>query len=469
MTDGDAVNNDIVNTDTDIEEPALSNPVYEGTVDSDCLSGEARLIIGKDALLADNLFSQLAVSYADVKQIAFQDYSVQIKSSNGSVTVSRMGNACEWFYRELTEAYNKKVLEALRVEGSPAFETKGNYAFDGGQGDAVFHIFEDCLCILPPNLDARRIPFLFVNGIKKDGYALTVSLTTGERFVFSMLGRDLDPFEKAIADHIRAMQDNGAAFIKTLNNALGPSKTAQAARMLPEGIAVSLQVLSGPLPALADTLIKKATNSKLEGTFSLLKTLCDSEELCVGIKPVSQSESDLLKTALIEKQGEDAGKTADLTPEQKDALCWTVWAALPSKDRHTAVVEFAFPGEAAATYVFRIANTWDAFLLLLNRALEAVQFKREAISLSEEKLRTDQYSDLRMAVVRTPALEALRKQYAGRVIHKSAESWKNGLMKYLNLPAEIPASGIETPKFCSSCGASLEGGAKFCGQCGTQI
>lgn len=77
---------------------------------------------------------------------------------------------------------------------------------------------------------------------------------------------------------------------------------------------------------------------------------------------------------------------AELTPEQEDALHWIVFAALPSKDGRLAVVEFAFPNEEAATYLFRMEEPWEAFLTLLNRALEATGLRREILSLRQERL-----------------------------------------------------------------------------------
>ena len=82
------------------------------------------------------------------------------------------------------------------------------------------------------------------------------------------------------------------------------------------------------------------------------------------------------------------------------------------------MVEFAFPNEEAATYLFRMEEPWEAFLTLLNRALEATGLRREILSLPEERLHDEANADTRMAVIRTPAVRSLRARFTGRVIHR---------------------------------------------------
>ena len=462
------MNQDALPADTD--ESAKTKPTYTGRLASPDMNGEVMLTINKDGLLADSLFDQAALPYADVNKIVLQDNTVLIGSSAGNLMLSHMGSACEWFHRELLEAYNTKVLQALLVEGASEFETKGAYLYDGKQGHAIFQVFKDCLCILPPNTDARRIPFLFVNGLSKEGYTLILTLSTGERYTLSQIGYDLEPLEKQISDHIRSLQDNNAVFIKSIDDSLGFAQTVQAARLMPEGGVVSLQKLTSSIPPLSITVSKKVMNSKMVETYELLQNICDGERLCIGIKAVPPEEVEAMKESLLIKLNEGAENPIELTLEQEDSLRWIVWAAVPSKDGRTAVVEYAFPNEPAATYLFRIENEWDSFLPILNRAMEAVQLKREVISLPDEKMKNEQYANYRMAVIRTPALQELRRLFAGRVIHRSLESWKESVLNIIGKPSVArPTDATLMQRFCTDCGTKLTGSMSFCGECGKKI
>ncbi|HEY8348463.1 MAG TPA: hypothetical protein VIM13_01350 [Clostridia bacterium] len=104
-------------------------------------------------------------------------------------------------------------MSSFRVTGEPALEVEGRYAYGVLQGNAKISLFQDCLCILPPDLKARRIPFVSVNSVKNENYTLTVTLDTDEVYTFSMLGSDLDPLERAFTTQIRKQKENNIAFI----------------------------------------------------------------------------------------------------------------------------------------------------------------------------------------------------------------------------------------------------------------
>ena len=271
--------------------------------------------------------------------------------------------------------------------------------------------------------------------------------------------------ENQIAAHIRAARERGTAFIKKLDDSLGFSGNAQAARLLPEGVAVPLKTLAAAHPSLAAAVERKIQNSKMGETVPELRRLCDGSRLAAGILSLPEEESEALRETLFSSAGADGDEMAELTPEQEDALRWIVFAALPSKDGRLAVVEFAFPNEEAATYLFRMEEPWEAFLTLLNRALEATGLRREILSLPEERLHDEANADTRMAVIRTPAVRSLRARFTGRVIHRGLDAWRSGLIKQL---APSALQGVEEyrPKFCGSCGAPLTTGARFCGICG---
>ena len=376
---------------------------------------------------------------------------VQIKATSQTICISRMGQSCQWFHRELLDAYNKRVLLSFHITDEPDFETEGQYFFEGVHGKAIIRVFSDCFCILPPNLNARRIPFVFIDGIKKDAYSLTITLNTEEVYSFSLLGFDLDPLENIINIHLRNRKNSDIAFVRKLTPALGFANGTQAGVLLSEGIAVQLSLLPA---VLAETLEKKAMNSKMGATYKQLKDICDSKRLAVGIKSLPEEEFAALQQAIVEKsqENENENEINELTPEQQDALRWVIWMAIPSMDGKAVVVEFAFPGEDAATYLFRKESEWERFLIQLNRGMEATQMSRETFSLPEDALQAEESAGQLMNIMRTPALQELRKQFIARVIHRSSESWKASLMVKLEKGSVEEPKEVLNPLYCRFCG-----------------
>ncbi|MDD4496464.1 MAG: zinc ribbon domain-containing protein [Eubacteriales bacterium] len=118
----------------------------------------------------------------------------------------------------------------------------------------------------------------------------------------------------------------------------------------------------------------------------------------------------------------------------------------------------------------RIEKEWDSFLPVLNHGMEAVQLKREVISLSDEEMKKEQYAHYHMAVIRTPALRELRELFVGRVIHRFLDSWKKSVLSIIDKSsASKLMEGTLQQKFCTGCGTKLTGGMSFCGECGKKI
>lgn len=413
---------------------ASSTSVYSGTIDSPFLIGEVSLTIDQDGLLTETLFDRVMIAYETIESLLLDNYVVHLRARNGDIRISRLGQGCEWFYRELWEAFALKVQTVLHAKGAPLFETKGRYTFNDRQGEALIRIFSDCIMILPPNKDGRRIPLVFINGMKREGYALSIILTTGEHYMFSMLGLDLDPFEGKIYEVIKALQGRNTNFISTLDSSLGLASAMNAARQLPEGIAVRHKELSKSFPSLGSLLEKKLHNSRISDYYNLLKMICDQDNLAIGIFALPEEEVERLKRELLETMAESAGEgetVPELTSEQEDELRWALWVVILAKNGRKVIAEFAFPNEQTATYIFHMNTSFDQLLAILNRGLEATSMQREIISLPADQLWNESHANDRMALDRTQSVQVLRKLYAGRAIHRSPESWKKSLVELI--------------------------------------
>lgn len=434
-------------------------PVFEAFVECPLFAEEAKLTLDKDGLLIAARFDKLSIPYGEIAAFSLADYRAEILTAEAAVTISRTDQPIRWLYDKLYASYNNAVLEALLVEGKHNFDSAAEYiAEENGksrQGPAILRLYEDCLCILPPDRYARRIPLCFLAAMEKNGYSLALTLSTGERYTLRKLGRELDNLERLLTDGLRGLRERTLAWHKELAPGLGSMQAAAAARLMPLGTAASLGKLSAAAPPLAAALEERIGDSRMARTYPWLRELCGGRGLYIGALPPPQKQE--------AEQPDEEGKTKPV-----------LWVIAPGQEYSMAAVELALADdEAAATYLYRRDGKWETFALLIDRALEATGFQRKALLLPEEELNAPEHLAQAMLVQRTPALTLLRSCFAGRIIHSSSRHWRLDISKYCEaIPIEGTPEKKEQTKItnsCRVCGTALRPESKFCGQCGSPI
>ena len=420
---------------------------FEARAEGPLLSGDANVKVCADELVVSTLFDQLAVSYASVSFIAFEDYRVSVRSSCGLVTLTRMGRNAEWLHRKMWSAYNDAVLRTLGVTGECLLEAPGHFEADewGHEfgGPCTVRLYADCVCLLPPNQNARRLPLCFLSGMTSGEYELELALSTGERYVVRRMGANLGNLERKLAERIRVLREDTATWHRELANDLPYEEAALAARLMPLGAALPPDARAS-VPTLAAALEGKARAGRMAATFSWLQEFAGGAGLSIGAKPAFATEgatdgvavfpdAALGGLGLVETQvggeGVDEAGGSTATEAQPEPI---VWVAAPDAARRLAAVELALPGgEAAATYLYRIEGPWIAFARQIDRALEAAAFEREPFLLSEADLAKPTHAAEAMLVARTPAIGLLRSCFVGRAIHSSQKRWLGDIERAL--------------------------------------
>ncbi|NLW78930.1 MAG: hypothetical protein GXY32_05915 [Ruminococcaceae bacterium] len=392
---------------------------YGAQISSSLISGEAKIVVSESGLKVTALFDAVEIPYSDIAGLAMKDYGVILHTTSvGDVHLSRMGSLSEPFYFAALDAYNKKVLKALFVSGKSALETKGAYICveDGivTSGAAPIQVYDNCVCILPPDLGARRIPLCFVTGMEKKDYSITLHLDSAEQFTFEKLGYDTEPFAAAVEKQIRTMREKTLVAVREFDPTLTAVQAAAIAKLIPQGVAAPVGRLGVIAPSFVAALEAAIADSRAADSYSVFKEMCDPTQIYIGFK---------------QDEGRDGKGEGDLSipPRVQDDL--VLWMIIPSPDGHAGAVEFA-GGEnaAAATFVYRFGGDYKHFAQKLNRALEATAFKREIIRLTEEELHQPQNEDYRMAAQRTHAIQFVRGCFTGRAIHTSLDNWKKQLL-----------------------------------------
>lgn len=386
---------------------------FNGVVSSNELKGKARVVIDVDAVTIETADRALSLSYADVIELKAMDYAVALATGNETYTISRLGYDTDAFYQQVLAAYNAKVLESLFVSGTPLIEAKGCYSFSAegrtSLGSAVIQLYERCLVLLPANLDARRIPLCFTTKIEADDFCITYTLDNGDSYTVSRIGYDTEPLEKRSSEQLHSLMERALCQVRALDSSLSEQQAGDAAVLLMEGVAASL----GELSAISDTLVAaieaQIGTSRIANYYQILNEYCDVAEMAFGFR-------------------EDVGFA------RCDEQSYLIWLMAPSRDNNVCAVEYAGAQEvAAATFIFEFSGEWDRFRRGLNHAMEAIDFRREVISLSDEELRQPQNERYRMAIERNQSLAYIRSCYRGRVVHRSEESWRKEIAQRLSV------------------------------------
>jgi hypothetical protein len=389
---------------------------YTAELDSQMMTGKVNAAVLEKGLILKTIFDTAEIPYAEIQSLELKDYILIVEADCGMFRFSKMGNWLEPFYNELYSAYNKKVRKALFVNGSPLMKVGGQYYLEEYgervQGTAEIEIYEDCLLILPPNDGARRIPLCFVTSINKDDFKLSLQLDTEERYTFTMLGYDSEPFAETLMEQLRLMREKTLLAVKEIDPLLTPQQAFTIAKKMPKGIAAPLGSLTALAPSFADALEKKIQESRSAEEYIFFKSLCDPEKIWVGFHAFEEKES---------KDGEEGFHNEGI-----------LWLIVPGRNGNRAAVEFVVAEEeSAATFIYRFEGGFDGFARRFNRALEAISFRREVIRLPEDTLQKPEYADYAMCIRRNAALQFVRGSFASRVIHASIGSWKKKIEKYL--------------------------------------
>ncbi|MDU9375915.1 hypothetical protein McpSp1_04940 [Methanocorpusculaceae archaeon Sp1] len=443
---------------------------FEGFAECLLFSETARITVDEDALLITTALDQLPIPYGEIISFVFTNYRLEIVTVHETITISQMGQTGQWLYDHLYAAYNAAVLKAFLVEGSPEMEVRGSFETEdaGGtiQGEAVVRLYKNCVCILPANDHGRRIPLCFVSEIEKGNFSLTLSLLTGERYMLSKMGYETDHFIGKVTEGLRSLRERSVTQLQECDSALRSMQAAMAAKLMPEGVNAAVGKLSAAAPTLMAELEKLIKESRISGSYPVLKRLCGDERLFFGMKaPVKEEGKQPTLSGMPVISGGDGSNTSAAVPGPQKPLFWLI-----AVGRETAAVELALPGdEAAATYLYRIEGEPETFALILNRGMEATDFRRELFTLTDEELAKPGRMTEAMLIHRTPALQLMRKCFVGRVIHSSPDKWEREMEKYLSSIHERGKEGEQQTRFCTNCGTKISNGAKFCGECGAKI
>lgn len=399
-------------------------------------AGQAQARLEKENLSILPQFGEpLLITYREIIQFSPADYRVALDlTSKEKVTLSDLGLKYEDFIRELSRLRNEMLIkDMLMNESLKDADAGAEFVYSDESGaqaspaQCKLRLYETALVIMPEKGEVTRIPYSDFAGLREEDHKLVLKTDFGEEYIFSQMGRDFDRFKKTLSDLMNELSLKVQANLKELFPLADSSVIRQLARLMREGRAAKKSDIESISLELWQELEKRILSSSINEEYQFLRSMAQPEKISIGIK---------------------RGLMGDLTGEYTWFLM-PIYSADPAKPGNAVAMEaVSDEGGGRATYFFRLVDKndyssfkdleelhreADTFIKTINHCLLAVNFRREPIYLSDDKLREPQYVKYLIAMQKLPALQTLRRLYIGRVIHSSPEQWKKDVAELLKV------------------------------------
>lgn len=407
---------------------------------AEAASGEARVRLHDEYLAVAPQFGEpLRLPLRDMLEVVGAGHRVELRLSSDEVlSLSHLGYAYEDFLRLLRRARGEVLLRDLLMHEN--LQKAGVTAAarltgpEGGvrlSGRCELRIYDTGLVILPESDPPLRIPLGEVEEVRRRDHSLAVVTEDGETLELSKLGRELDPFARDLSEAMGRLGLLAQASLHELLPLADPSVIRRAARFLRDGKAARRLDVESVSPDLWAQLEGMLERAGIREEYEFLASRSLRDRLCIGVK-----------------RGLVGGPAGDY-----------VWFLAPipcaegDRERRVMAMEAGVLGAPGgrATYFFRIGDGTgvaagevpavcgdagvDAAIRHLNRALVAVNFRREPIYLPATRLREPQYLKYHFAVEAIPELRRLRRLFVGRVVHRSQSQWRDDVLDLLRFAA----------------------------------
>lgn len=397
-------------------------------------NGEADVRLAEENISILPKFEQpLFFSFRDILDISEGDYKIHLTlTSKEKLTIFDLGYKYEDFLRIFLRLRNEIILEDMLIkENLRKSGVKGKFIHfdeDGEElekGKCELRLYDTAIVVIPEKGEVSRILYSNIVSIREGDYEITVNLYLGGKFVFSKLGKQFDPFTKNLSEAINELSLKVQSTLKELLPSADPSMIRRAARFMKEGKVAKRSDLEAISPDIWNELEKKVKTTEAKEEYEFLKSRAQKKKIGIGVKQ---------------------GLMGDLTGEY-------IWFLVPIYSTNSdepgnvvAMESISSEGGGKATYFFRIVSREDypnyddidelhdeadKFIRNINQCMLAINFRREPIYLSEEKLDEPRYRKYRFAIAKIPELRELRRLFIGRVIHHSDEQWKEDVKDLL--------------------------------------
>jgi hypothetical protein len=404
--------------------------------------GPCTVAVAEGAItIAPSTGPALRIRLSEVVHWTVQDLAVTLELAGGARAVlSHMGKRLDAFRNALPAARVEHLGEALLLlERGASAEESGEFRWRGGTAEACrVRLQRTSLVVFPRESLPFRVGLGEVHGVEFDdgAYALVLSLGDGGVLELLRFGKRTDALRAGVREHIEALS---ARALRALG-ALAPDLPALALRtlgsLLPDGVPASRAVLEKAVPGAWGALFARAfaTGDRRDAASFLADR---AEEAWVAVKetdppPAAEGTSSVEEdgSTTVLPEGEDGGPEPGVDPVPRGS---TLPPELAGREvlvlfRIGRALALEVPSSTeSATYLFRAGDPAERTAREVIRALAAIQFRREPISLPDEQLLCGRGARYHEALKLVPGLRAAREAFLGRAVHSGTEAWRKAL------------------------------------------
>jgi hypothetical protein len=398
--------------------------------------------------------------FSDLDRVVAEDYQVLLDIYNPPDPPMRaalyfLGAYYGQFVADLGDKRRRQLTTNLLLEDDGfwkdyacAYRLETPAGLASQDAGARVSLYRNSLVVFPALADPFNFSYSSLQSWTFDeaAYAMNLSFDLGEKLTLTMMGTRFREFERDIGAQVDAMHERVAALLApALPEGTSESTVLRLARVMKRGKATSRAAIDGVAPGLWNSLVAaafapleddaaatrgpegspEATPQASESSaarrvvFDYLAGRAKPEDTYLGVRESSSSRGGELDGGLPTSR-EDGGAISK-------PLFWFV-VALP---RSNAMASEIMSETGHATYFFRIRESGKptpaetaAKVRVLNRALQALNFKREAILATDADLAKDKMLRYRVAVRKLPYLRDVRRWFLGRAIHTNEAAWR---------------------------------------------
>lgn len=397
-------------------------------------SGEASVVLYDENFEVLPQFGETQfISYRDIIRINMTDYKIFIYLvSDERLILSSIGYYYEDFARNLNKLRNEMFIKDMLMSESVVkpgieaeYESYDDNGSNTGRGNCEVRLYDTAAIIIPEGDDPFRIPYCFFSELRVGEYEISVTLEDKRSFRLYAMGREFEPFKKSLSDAINSLAIKTQSALKGIIPSAGPLILRKVSRYILDGKAAKRSDIESLSTEMWQQMENVLNNSGMGGEYDFLKSIARREKICIGMKQ---------------------GLMGELTGQYIWFIA-PIYSTDPALPGNAVVMEAsAGEGSGKATYIFRMTgrdrynyglsmeeleNEADDFIRKLNFCMIAVNFRREPIYLSDEKLKEEKYRHYRTAVLKLESLKFLRNHFVGRVIHSNKEKWEQDVVNLL--------------------------------------
>ncbi len=391
----------------------------------------------------------LRLRFTEIARWTVEDHAVALElSGGGRVVLSALGKRLDPFCRALPAARTEHLGEALLLlEGGPAAEESGELRWRGAEAPAEacrVRLQRTSLVVFPRESLPFRVGYGEVQGVAFDAeaWAVELALDDGRTLELLRFGKRTDAFRAGLSERRAALASRALRALQALAPEVPALPLRALGALLPDGVPAARTAVEAAAPGAWQAMLSRAfaAGARREAAEHLAGR---AGEAWLAVKetdpPASGAEADAETGAAtgrrpaegepMEPEAAQAGPTVEAEPRQGSTL--------PEELAGREVLYLFRIGRAlalevpssteSATYVFRAGDDPARSVRAVVRALAAIQFRREPISLPEADLLGARGARYGEALRLLPGLRTARESFLGRAVHSGPDAWRRAL------------------------------------------